>query len=308
MRTTIIALCLLLLPTAVSLRAAAASRANPNILIILSDDLGYADVGFQGSKEVATPHLDALAKSGVRCTSGYVTHPFCSPTRAGMLTGRYQQRFGHEYNPVYDPLDVTEGLPLNERLLPQFMKEAGYQTGWVGKWHLGSSPAHVPWRRGFDEAFGFIGGGHQYINWTPNGRQYTLPITRNGQAVAVREHLTGASATRHRLLSVGTQARLGCSTSPSTHRTVRTSRQPSVSEASRESSPPDAGNVWPRSVYSTTRLGSRCLHLPKADRPSARWSSSYPTTEVPSRWPRRTNRCVGPRARYMKVACEYRSW
>jgi arylsulfatase A-like enzyme len=192
MRTTVLALCVLMLAVPASLDAASTAPEKPNILIILSDDLGYADLGFQGSKEVPTPHLDALAKSGVRCTSGYVTHAFCSPTRAGLLTGRYQQRFGHEYNPVYDPLDLTEGLPLQERLLPQYVKEAGYQTGWVGKWHLGSSPAHAPWRRGFDETFGFIGGGHRYIDWTPNGRQYTLPIERNGKPVDVKEHLTAA--------------------------------------------------------------------------------------------------------------------
>jgi arylsulfatase A-like enzyme len=192
MRTAILAVSVLASLAPVSLQAAPPSAAKLNILIILSDDHGYADVGFQGSNEVPTPHLDALAKSGVRCTSGYVTHPFCSPTRAALLTGRYQQRFGHEYNPVYDPLDLTEGLPLNERLLPQFMKEADYATGYVGKWHLGSSPAHSPWRRGFDETFGFIGGGHRYIDWTPNERQYTLPITRNSQPVDLNEHLTAA--------------------------------------------------------------------------------------------------------------------
>ena len=175
---------LLLLPVT----ALAATK--PNILVLLSDDQGYADMGFQGSKQVPTPHLDTLAKSGVRCTSGYVTHPFCSPTRAGLMTGRYQQRFGHENNPVYDPLDENEGLPLTERLLPQYMKDGGYTTGWVGKWHLGSSPAHTPWKRGFDETFGFIGGGHQFQNWVPNERQYTLALTRNGLDTEVPEHLT----------------------------------------------------------------------------------------------------------------------
>jgi arylsulfatase A-like enzyme len=167
-----------------------AETIRPNILVIVSDDQGYADVGFNGSKDIPTPHLDALARSGVRCTSGYVTHPFCSPTRAALLTGRYQQRFGHEYNPVYDPLDKTEGLPLTERLLPQFMKEAGYKTGWIGKWHLGASPAHTPWARGFTETFGFIGGGHRYLGWKPNERQYTLALTRDGKPVEVTEHLT----------------------------------------------------------------------------------------------------------------------
>jgi arylsulfatase A-like enzyme len=167
--------------------------AKSNVLVIVSDDHGYADVGFQGGKDVPTPSLDALARSGVRCTSGYASHPFCSPTRAGLMTGRYQARFGHEFNPVYDPLDEKEGLPLGERLLPEFVRGAGYATGWVGKWHLGSSPAHCPWKRGFDETFGFIGGGHRFHSWEPNERQYTLPLTRNGQSLdTVPPHLTTA--------------------------------------------------------------------------------------------------------------------
>lgn len=165
----------------------------PNILIIVSDDQGYADVGFHGSKQAVTPHLDALAKSGVRCTSGYVTYPVCSPSRAGLLTGRHQSRFGHENNPVYDPLDDKEGLPLTEMLLPQFLKGAGYRTGWIGKWHLGSAPAYVPWARGFDESFGFIGGGHRFTGWQTNGRQYTLPLIRHGTNISnVPPHLTTA--------------------------------------------------------------------------------------------------------------------
>ena len=174
---------------------AALSRAaeKPNILVIVSDDQGYADAGFQGSKQSVTPHLDALAKSGVRCTSGYVTFPVCSPSRAGMLTGRHQSRFGHENNPVYDPIDEKEGLPLTEKLLPQFLKDAGYRTGWVGKWHLGSAPAFVPWARGFDESFGFIGGGHRFTGWQPNERQYTLPLIRSGKDISeVPPHLTTA--------------------------------------------------------------------------------------------------------------------
>ncbi len=171
----------------------AQDSARPNVLVIVSDDHGYADVGFQGSQEVPTPSLDRLANGGVICTSGYVSHPFCSPTRAGLMTGRYQARFGHEYNPVYDPLDKQEGLPLSERILPQYFVEAGYKTGWIGKWHLGASPAHAPWQRGFAETFGFIGGGHAFINWKPNERQYTLPLTRNSEPLqSVPEHLTTA--------------------------------------------------------------------------------------------------------------------
>ncbi len=94
---------------------------------------------------------------------------------------------------MYDPLDAAEGLPLSERLLPQYLQTAGYTTGWVGKWHLGASPDHAPWQRGFAETFGFIGGGHQFLNWKPDGRQYTLPLVRNGQPEdLVPEHLTPA--------------------------------------------------------------------------------------------------------------------
>jgi len=171
--------------------ATAAER--PNILVILSDDQGYADAGFQGSKEAPTPHLDSLAKAGLRCTSGYVTHPYCSPSRAALLTGRYQMRFGHERNPYYDPTNHREGLPVTEKLLPEYLREAGYVTGWIGKWHLGATPEFWPERRGFMETFGFIGGGHQYQNWQVNpAAEYRVPICRNGQPVEVKEHLTVA--------------------------------------------------------------------------------------------------------------------
>lgn len=165
----------------------------PNVLLIVSDDHGYADVGFQGCVDIPTPHLDRLAREGVRCTSGYVSHPFCSPTRAGLMTGRYQQRFGHENNPFYNPDDHREGLPVGETLLPEFLGMAGYITGWIGKWHLGAAPEFRPENRGFAETFGFIGGGHKYIDWEVNVRvEYTVPIERNGKPEEVTEHLTTA--------------------------------------------------------------------------------------------------------------------
>ena len=132
----------------------------PNILFIVGDDMGYADVGFHGCKDIPTPHLDALAASGVRFTSGYVSGPYCSPTRAGLLTGRYQQRFGHEFNPAAP----NAGLPLTETTIANRLKAAGYATGLVGKWHLGSQPAMQPPQRGFDEFFGFLGGAHSYFD------------------------------------------------------------------------------------------------------------------------------------------------
>jgi len=166
------------------------AESKPNILVIVSDDQGYSDAGFNGCKDIPTPHLDALAKSGLRCTSGYVTHPFCSPTRAALMTGRYQQRFGHENNPVYQPGNASEGLPLSEKLLPSYLATAGVKTGWVGKWHLGATPEHAPWKRGFSETFGFIGGGHQFLDWKPKDNEYTIPLVRDGESVEVTEHLT----------------------------------------------------------------------------------------------------------------------
>jgi arylsulfatase A-like enzyme len=183
----------------------AATASRPNILLIVSDDHGYADVGFHGSKEVPTPHLDRLARGGVIFANGTVSHPFCSPTRAGLMTGRYQHRFGHEQNPFYDPNDHREGLPTTEKLLPEFLRAAGYVTGWIGKWHLGAAPEFKPSRRGFAETFGFIGGGHRFLNWAPNAAtEYLVPIERNDAPVEVKEHLTAvfgreaaAFVTRH---------------------------------------------------------------------------------------------------------------
>jgi arylsulfatase A-like enzyme len=109
------------------------------------------------------------------------------------MTGRYQQRFGHENNPFYDPDDHREGLPVSEKLLPAFLRDAGYVTGWVGKWHLGAAPEFRPLKRGFTETFGFIGGGHRYQNWQADpAMEYNVPIERNGQPVEVTKHLTTA--------------------------------------------------------------------------------------------------------------------
>ena len=160
-----------------ALAVAAAER--PNILLIVGDDMGYADVGFHGCKDIPTPNLDALAAAGVRCTNGYVTGPYCSPTRAGLLTGRQQNRFGHEYNP-----GGGNGLPLTETLLPERLAKAGYATGMVGKWHLGAKPEQTPPRRGFEEFFGFLGGAHSYFN--------TGGILRGAEPVKEMDYTTDA--------------------------------------------------------------------------------------------------------------------
>jgi arylsulfatase A-like enzyme len=137
-----------------------AAETKPNILFIVGDDMGYADVGFHKCKDIPTPNLDALAADGVRFTSGYVTGPYCSPTRAGLLTGRYQTRFGHEFNPG----GGKSGLPLTESTIADRLKAAGYKTGLVGKWHLGSLEEMHPQKRGFEEFYGFLGGAHSYFN------------------------------------------------------------------------------------------------------------------------------------------------
>jgi len=133
----------------------------PNIIVIISDDMGYADIGCQGCKDIATPNIDSIAENGVRFTNGYVSCPVCSPTRAGLATGRYQQRFGHEFNTGPPPggLQDNVGLPLTEVTIADVLKSAGYVTGAVGKWHLGMAPHFHPFKRGYDEFFGFLHGG-----------------------------------------------------------------------------------------------------------------------------------------------------
>ena len=160
---------LLSLALALPAGTSAADQAKPNILFIVGDDMGYGDVGFQHCKNIPTPNLDALAASGMRFTNGYVSGPYCSPTRAGLLTGRYQTRFGHEFNP-----SGANGLPVTETTIANRLKDAGYATGIVGKWHLGNQPAMQPQQRGFGEFFGFLGGAHSYF------RDYLLDETQEG--------------------------------------------------------------------------------------------------------------------------------
>ncbi|MCP3915231.1 MAG: sulfatase-like hydrolase/transferase [bacterium] len=135
----------------------------PNVVVILVDDLGYRDLGCQGCVDFETPNIDALAAGGVRLTQGYVSHPYCSPSRAAILTGRYQQRFGHDHNPRYDESDDVTGTDTREVMLPKRLAEAGYRTGHLGKWHVGAGAPFRPLARGYDEFFGFLGGGHDYF-------------------------------------------------------------------------------------------------------------------------------------------------
>jgi arylsulfatase A-like enzyme len=168
---------------------AAGSRPRPNIVVILADDLGYADLGCHGETQIPTPHIDSIARSGVRFTNGYVSCPVCSPTRAGLLTGRYQQRFGHEFNPWPWVPPEKLGLPLSEITLADLLRQAGYATGVVGKWHLGQVDHFHPFRRGFDEFFGFLGGGHSYLDAKAQPRN---PILRGTEPVDEKDYLTDA--------------------------------------------------------------------------------------------------------------------
>jgi arylsulfatase A-like enzyme len=156
----------------------------PNILVILADDLGYADLGVHGCQDIPTPHIDSLAKDGIRFTDAYANGSFCTPTRAALLSCRYQQRYGIE--------DLAGPLPKQARTLPERLQAAGYHTGMVGKWHLGGQEGFTPPDRGFADFFGFVGGGHTYVI-DPQGKgEYNAPILRGREAVAETRYLTDA--------------------------------------------------------------------------------------------------------------------
>ena len=143
--------------------AVVAQAGRPNIVIIVADDLGYADIGAHGAKDIPTPAIDSIAQNGTRFTDAYVSGPYCSPTRAGLMTGRYPQRFGHEFN-LNPAAHQDYGLPLTETTMASRLKTAGYRTAVFGKWHLGYADRFHPMERGFDEFFGFLAGAHTYFD------------------------------------------------------------------------------------------------------------------------------------------------
>ena len=198
----------LLLTLGVLPLAVRAADARPNVLVIVGDDMGYADIGIHGCQDIPTPNIDKLAAEGTRCTNGYVSGPYCSPTRAGLLTGRYQTRFGHEFNPGGEEpkpaqpagkkknakaqdnatakADQELGLPLTETTIADRLKAAGYSTAWIGKWHLGAELPYIPQNRGFETSFGFLGGAHGYF---PNAKP---PLRRQNETIQEQEYLTDA--------------------------------------------------------------------------------------------------------------------
>ena len=185
-------------PLAAAQEAGAARR--PNVVIVITDDQGYADVGFNGSKVIPTPNIDRIAKEGVRFTRAYVTFPVCGPSRAGLLTGRHQSRFGYDHNPNGDPSDPRGGIPRTEEILPEMLKRAGYYSMAVGKWHMGTHPTLRPRARGFDEFYGFIECGHSYfteeIEFEDNSESknpndwYRTKLVDNGKRVLFDQYLT----------------------------------------------------------------------------------------------------------------------
>lgn len=146
------------------LAAASLQARQPNLVVILADDLGYHDVGFNGCKDILTPNIDSIAADGVKCTSAYVSFSVCAPSRAGIMTGRYEQRFGFEHNTRWLRDDIREGLPLTETTIADTLGKAGYHSGIIGKWHLGCHPDLLPLKRGFNEFYGIPGGGSRYLS------------------------------------------------------------------------------------------------------------------------------------------------
>lgn len=172
----------------------------PNLIVILTDDQGYADVGFNGCQDIPTPNIDRIASEGVRCTNGYVTHSVCGPSRAALITGRYQCRFGASRNPTIDPSIPNNGVPKDQKNIAELLAPRGYRSMAVGKWHLGTHPDLRPLVRGFDEFFGFLSGGHEYFPHKLTLRDlsevdkpwawYRTKLLRNETPVETTDYLT----------------------------------------------------------------------------------------------------------------------
>ncbi|MCM2678520.1 sulfatase family protein [Echinimonas agarilytica] len=193
------ALCLM---SASAFSVTAAER--PNILWILVDDMGYGDVGFNGSTDIRTPNLDTLAQQGMTFDAAYNVHPFCGPSRAGLMTGRYPHMFGSQFNLPTSDISGGLGIDSNETFISKTLQNSGYYTGVVGKWHLGETAEFHPHQRGFDEFYGFLNGGHSYFpeKFKPQYEKqreqglnlaifpYLKPLEHNGKEVDEKEYIT----------------------------------------------------------------------------------------------------------------------
>jgi len=184
--------------------ACSAETERPNILVVLTDDLGYADVGFNGATDIKTPSLDQLASGGTKFTSAYNVHPFCGPSRAGLMSGRYPHKFGSQFNLPTSSQSGGLGIPTDETFISKVLQNSGYYTGVIGKWHLGQTKEFHPNNRGFDEFYGFLNGGHHYFpekfskmydSQRKNGLehnifQYLRPLEHNNVEVEEKEYIT----------------------------------------------------------------------------------------------------------------------
>lgn len=163
----------------------AASR-KPNIIVILSDDAGYIDFGCYGGEQIPTPNIDAISANGVQFSDAYVTASVCAPSRAGLITGRYQQRFGFEQNPSGEPAPgftrADMGIDPDQTTMASMLKDNGYRTLAVGKWHLGNEEKHYPLNRGFDAFYGFLAGHRSYFGY-PGARSREEALMDNRQEV-----------------------------------------------------------------------------------------------------------------------------
>src|SRR5712671_1153217 len=163
----------------------ARASTRPSVVLILMDDLGYGDIGSYGVKDARTPNLDRLAREGVRLTDAYANAANCSPTRAALISGQYQQRWGIEWPLGSLPTDMSLGLPVTGASLPALLKKNGYATGLIGKWHLGFKPEYGPNAHGFDEFFGFVSGAVDYYthrrgDGVPDLYENTKPVEVSG--------------------------------------------------------------------------------------------------------------------------------
>ncbi len=167
----------------------------PNIVLLFSDDLGYGDISLYGSKKIPTPNIDALGKQGVRFSNAYVTAASCSPSRAGLMSGRYQQRFGFEFNTAGGAIThrLHRGLDPSVVTMTDVLKQAGYVTGMFGKWHLGTQPQFHPQARGFDEFYGFLAGAHSFFP-AKASQPFHTTIMRDKSPLIESDYLTDAIA------------------------------------------------------------------------------------------------------------------
>lgn len=175
--------------------------ARPHIVLIMCDDLGYGDVGFTGATAYATPHIDRIAREGIVLRQAYSAAPVCSPTRVALMTGRYAQR---EPAGLHEPLTRHPiGLPADPPTLPRLLKDQGYHTALVGKWHLGTEPEFHPLRHGFDEFYGFLGAAADYV--TKRDTEHGAPLFQDGETPTVPEgYLTDLLTARaERIITAG---------------------------------------------------------------------------------------------------------